>query len=50
MIMTVISPVYEEIDEDFYEPHAKQTKNSDLILMYVPQNIPSRSQVEMAAN
>ena len=37
--------VYEEIDENFCEPPAKQSKNSDHILLYVPQNIASISQV-----
>ena len=42
--------VYEEIDENFCEPPAKQSKNSDHILLYVPQNIASISQVVMAAD
>ena len=42
--------VYEEIDEHFCEPPAKQTKNPDHILLYVPRNIASTSQVVMAAD
>ena len=42
--------VYEEIDENFCEPPAKQTKNPDHILLYVPRNIASTSQVVMATD
>ena len=37
-------------DENFCEPPRKKTKNSEHILLYVPQNIASTSQVVMAAD
>ena len=46
----VAGPSNVEIDDNFWESPPKKTKKSEFILLHVPKNIASRSQVVMAAD
>ena len=50
VVTKAMGSVEEQTGEDFCEPPSKQRKNSDRILLHVPRNIASTSQVVMTAD